>query len=90
MQIHVSFCVIVYCLIGVSAYAQDGNKTSGACSPIVSDNRGTITVECAGVPKDVGEQIIQILNKILSRQIDQQIVLNSLSVIAHPGRQQVW
>jgi hypothetical protein len=69
-------------LIVTPANSQDANKTSGACSPIVGTNQGTVTIECSGLSQEVSEQIIQILNKILASQVDQQAVLKQLNELS--------
>jgi len=52
--------------------------SAGACSPPIANNSGTITIQCSGLSKEVSDQIIQILNKILSSQLDQKAVLKQL------------
>ena len=55
--------------------------SAGACSPPIASNSGTITIQCSGLSKEVSDQIIQILNKILSSQADQKEVLKQLSAL---------
>jgi hypothetical protein len=52
--------------------------SEGACSPIIGTNQGTVTIECSGMSKEVGDQMLTLLNKILSSQVDQQIILKRL------------
>jgi len=52
--------------------------SEGPCSPVVGTNQGTITIECSGLSKEVSDQIIQILNKILASQVDQKEILKQL------------
>jgi hypothetical protein len=53
--------------------------SEGACSPPIASNSGSITIQCSGLSKEVSDQIIQILNKILSSQADQKEILRQLS-----------
>jgi hypothetical protein len=53
-------------------------RSAGACSPPIANNSGSITIECSGLSKDVSDQIIQILNKILSSQVNQKEILKQL------------
>jgi hypothetical protein len=52
--------------------------SAGACRQLIANNTGAVTVECTGLSKEVGDQIIQILNKILSSQTGQPIKIKLL------------
>jgi hypothetical protein len=62
--------------------AQTNNTTTGACSPIVTQNRGPVTIECQGVPEALQRQLVDILNSILQKQLDPTAVMSKLDEIA--------
>jgi hypothetical protein len=61
---------------------QTANTTTGACSPIVNQNRGPVTIECSGISEDVQRQLADVLNSILQKQLDPAAVMNKLDEIA--------
>ncbi len=66
-------------LIGVaSALAQQASTTSGACSPIAANNKGSITIRCQGISDKLGAQLIDILNRVAKNQIDADAVMKKL------------
>jgi hypothetical protein len=62
--------------------AQTANTTSGSCSPIVTGNDGTVTIECKGMSDQLQGQLVDILNRILKNQIDPQLVMSKLDEIS--------
>lgn len=65
------------------ALAQQPATTSGSCSPIASDNTGTITINCPGMSTEQGQKILAVVNKILANQIDPNVVMAKLDEILH-------
>jgi hypothetical protein len=73
--------LMLLALVGPAA-AQNTNSTTGTCSPIVSQNQGPVTIECAGVPEHLQRQLVEILNSILRKQLDPTAVMSKLDEIA--------
>jgi hypothetical protein len=63
-------------------HPQASNTTTGACSPIVSQNSGPVTIECSGISEDVQRQLTEVLNSILQKQLDPAAVMSKLDEIA--------
>lgn len=57
------------------------STTSGPCSPIAPNNSGSITINCAGISKQQGEEMLRILNKILTERLDTKTVLAKLDEV---------
>ena len=57
--------------------------TSGPCSPIATQNTGSITIKCPGVSGEEGRKMLAILNKILANQINPDLVMVKLDEIQH-------
>jgi hypothetical protein len=55
-------------------------QTTGRCSPAVSGNRNTFTINC-GIGKAQGEMLLKIVNKILANQTDLKKFGNELDEI---------
>jgi hypothetical protein len=53
-------------------------ETTGACSPAVSGNNNQLTINCQDVSKDQAARITSILNRILAKQIDPDVVMLQL------------
>jgi hypothetical protein len=64
------------------ASAQNTNLTAGTCSPIVTQNRGPVTIECSGVSEQMQRQLVEVLNSILQKQLDPAAVMSKLDEIA--------
>jgi hypothetical protein len=78
-----SFLVVVLWLtVASGAQTQTTSKatSSGPCSPAVSGNQNTFHIECK-IDSAQGAQMIEILNKILSNQMDTPKVLEKLDEI---------
>jgi hypothetical protein len=56
-------------------HPQASNTTTGACSPIVSQNSGPVTIECSGISEDVQRQLTEV-------QLDPAAVMSKLDEIA--------
>jgi hypothetical protein len=65
-----------------SAPATGKAETSGFCSPAVTGNNNTFTINC-GISKEQGQKIIAILNKILADKLDTDVVMAKLDEILH-------
>jgi hypothetical protein len=52
-------------------------ETSGLCSPAVTGNSNTFTINC-GIGKEQGAALLKIVNKILSNQLDTKAVMDKL------------
>jgi hypothetical protein len=74
--------VLLILMTGV-AYAGQTAKTTGQCSPIATNNKGTITINCPGMSEEQSEQILKILNKILAEKLDYNEVMNKLDEILY-------
>jgi hypothetical protein len=73
--------IVLMCLVaGGPSTAQ--NSTTGSCSPIVTQNRGPVTIECSGVPEQLQRQFVEILNTILQKQLDPAAVMGKLDEIS--------
>jgi hypothetical protein len=60
---------------------QTGNaSSSGSCSPANTGNNNQFTINC-GIGQAQGKKLIDILNKILTRQLDPDAVLSKLDEI---------
>lgn len=55
-------------------------ETKGACSPANTGNNNTFTITC-GIGKAQGDQMLKILNKILTNQLDPDAVIAKLDEI---------
>jgi hypothetical protein len=55
-------------------------ETAGACSPAVTGNKNTFTINC-GIDKKQGQKMLEILNKILANQLDPDAVMAKLDEI---------
>jgi hypothetical protein len=65
------------------------SQTSGPCSPAVSGNHNTFNIDCRIDPQQ-GKQMIEMLNKVLSNQIDSSLVMKKLDeLLAQRGTQTV-
>ena len=68
-------------------------KTSGACSPAVTGNSNHFTINCSGISRTQGQQLLSILNRILSQQLDPKAVMDKLDEIENEvkkGNTGVW
>ncbi len=45
-------------------------KTGGSCSPAVTGTVTTMTINCTGMSKERAEEMVRLMNTILSKQID--------------------
>lgn len=67
--------------------SQENTQTAGACSPITGQIGGNLTITCSGLSTGEVKQITDILNKILSSQVDPKLLLGkvdeALSQLTH-------
>jgi hypothetical protein len=70
--------VAVLLLFSSLALAQQSATTSGPCSPIATENTGTITINCPGMSKQQSEKIIVLLKEILANRVDTDAILLKL------------
>ena len=62
-----------------------GSQTSGPCSPAVSGQRNTFNIRC-NIDSAQGKQVIGLLNKVLSNQMDVAEVMKKLDEILAASR----
>ena len=56
-------------------------ETTGPCSPLVTGSNNQVTINCKGVGKDQGAELLKIVNKILANRLDSRAVLSKLDEI---------
>jgi hypothetical protein len=85
----VKYAPILLMLIATPCWAQataTGKADSaGPCSPAVSGNNNTFTINC-GISHKQGQQMLNILNKVLANQIDPEAVMAKLDEIQNDIR----
>lgn len=59
-----------FLFLSVLGFAQPSSTASGQCSPIAPNNSGSITINCPGLSKVQGVELLKIVNKILANQSD--------------------
>ena len=73
-------------LLALSLYGQNQNSgpatTRGTCSPANTGNGNTFTIQC-GIGQEQGRKMLEILNHILSNQLDPDAVMAKLNEILH-------
>lgn len=89
--------VALLLLVAAPCFAQTTKageaKTSGACSPAVTGNNNQFTINCSGISQAQGQQLLSILNRILSQQLDPKAVMDKLDEIekeVKKGNTGVW
>src|SRR5580658_1572118 len=76
--------IFLIMILPVSSLAQvrSGNaETTGSCSPAVTGNSNQITVTCNGLSKEKADDMVRLMNSILSRQLDPKKVYGELDQI---------
>jgi hypothetical protein len=68
-------------LLSLPAIAQQSNSTSGQCSPIAPNNSGSVTINCSGLSREQGADLLRIVNRILANQIDLKVFSGKLDEI---------
>jgi hypothetical protein len=87
---------LIVCATATSQTQTSGKaKTAAPCSPAVSGNNNKLTITCTGVSDKVGSQLVDLMNKIATNQIDAQAVLSKLdsclvAVNAVKENQKAW
>ncbi len=61
-------------------------QTNGPCSPAASGNSNVFNINCVGIDKAQGKQIIKIVNKILANQLNNQEVIAKLDELLEASR----
>ena len=56
-------------------------NTKAACSPAVTGNVTTLTINCTGMSKEKAEDMVRLMNRILSKQLDPKMVYSQLDKI---------
>ncbi len=56
-------------------------KTKGPCSPAVTGNNNQFRINCQGLTKEQGKKMLDILNTILTNQLDPKEVMGKLDEI---------
>jgi hypothetical protein len=79
--------IVFFLLLSSIALAQESH-TTGSCSPIAPNNTGSITINCPGMPKEQGQKMIDILNRIWRDHLDPAAVMEKLDEIAFAQKQQ--
>ncbi len=77
--------VVIFILFGMSAawcQTNTGNaQASGSCSPAVTGSNNHFTLSCGGISKEKAEELVRLMNGILSRQIDPKAIYSQLDQI---------
>jgi hypothetical protein len=77
---NITFLILIALAIPARAETST-NTTTGSCSPVVTGNKGAVTIVCTGTSDEVGEGLTAILNRILEKQLDPQLVISKLDEI---------
>ena len=74
--------VLLLCLFAVPSISQTtaGASTTGPCSPANTAPNSIFTIDC-GIGQEQGQKMLDILNKILSNQLDPNVVMAKLDEI---------
>lgn len=63
------------------------SATKGSCSPAVSGNNNTFTINCQGITKEQSTHFLALLNKIASNSLDSKVVMEMLDELISNTRQ---
>jgi hypothetical protein len=81
----VRYTLALLVLFAIPCWSQTpttGNaNTTGHCSPAVTGNSNQFTINCQGIGKEQGQKMLDILNKILTNQLDPKAVMAKLDEI---------
>lgn len=77
----IAACMLAFALPGLGQTTTGTAETKGPCSPAVTGNSNTFKINCAGITKEQGDRMLQILNTILSNQLKPQDVMAKLDEI---------
>jgi len=82
MRVLIFFCLAVgFSPLGQAQGSGVGATTAtGTCNVANTGSQNTVTISC-GVGKEQGQKILAILNKILSKQLDPDVVMEKLDEI---------
>jgi hypothetical protein len=61
--------------------ARVADSTSGSCSPIISENKASVTIQCSGISPQYSGQIVDALNRMLQSQIDPKLFVQKLDEV---------
>jgi hypothetical protein len=85
----VRFAAVLLLAFGLPSFGQTspGNaETKGTCSPAVSGNKNTFTIEC-GIGEKQGTQILKVVNKLLAnQQVSLDAVVTKIDELAKAQR----
>jgi len=69
------------CAVPLDAQMSGAADTSGKCSPAVTGNNNQFTINCPGMSKEQGQNMLDILNTILAKELDPKKVMTKLDEI---------
>lgn len=77
------FIVLFSAVLGQSELPQQAkSETKGSCSPIIGENKGSITIKCTGFSEKQNKQIIGILRQLsLDQSKDQDALLSKMDEV---------
>jgi hypothetical protein len=82
-----TFSTLCVTTLGQQPSPQTRNDTTGACSQIIADNKGTINISCPGFSREQMRQMISILNRIEKDRLDPHLVFEKLDEISNQMKQ---
>lgn len=78
------YAAILFALLTSTCWSQStaktDNNTSGLCSPITTGNSNTYKIQC-NIDTERGREMLEIMNKILSNQLNADVVMAKLDEI---------
>jgi hypothetical protein len=85
----VRYVLILSLLIAAPCWSQTSStgqaETKGPCSPAVTGSKNTFMINC-GISQKQGQQMLNILNKVLANQLDPEAVMAKLDEIQNDIR----
>ena len=83
--------VIAILLVAGTCWSQTSSTgdadTSGPCSPAVTGSGNQFTINCPGISKQQGSELLMILNKVAKNQLDPKLVMAKLDEIQNGIKQ---
>jgi hypothetical protein len=81
----VKYALVLVMLLAMPCWSQTTStgkaNTTGPCSPAVTGNNNQFSITCQGIGKEQGQQMLDILNRILANQLDPKAVMAKLDEI---------
>ncbi len=65
-------------MLGAQANSPGTNATKGSCSPAVSGNSNTFTINCQGLTREQSQEFLALLRKLTSNSLDSKVVMAKL------------